>query len=120
MVPPASDTWLIDRPPRGRVTHGVQAVSGVALAQLSWLKQEACQHAWRRVGLQSRVRPPARRECGMVKIRSATLGIPLGWPPAIGAIEQAGRGLAAAVADFEAAGWTVQTTRLALPPPPIF
>jgi uncharacterized protein len=55
----------------------------------------------------------------MVKIRSATLGIPFGWPPTASVVEQAGRGLAAAVADFEVAGWTVQTTRLALPPPPV-
>ena len=54
-----------------------------------------------------------------MKIRSATLGIPLGWPPAACTIDEAGRGLAAAVASFTAAGWSVQTTRLALPPPPV-
>jgi uncharacterized protein (UPF0210 family) len=54
-----------------------------------------------------------------VKIRSATLGIPFGWPPTARTIDEAGRGLAAAVASFTAAGWSVQTTRLALPPPPI-
>ena len=53
-----------------------------------------------------------------MKIRSATLGIPLGWPPAADAVDRAGRGLGAATARFAAAGWTVQTTRLALPPFP--
>ena len=47
------------------------------------------------------------------------VGDPLGWPPVPSAVEQAGRGLAAAVASFTAAGWSVQTTRLALPPPPV-
>jgi uncharacterized protein (UPF0210 family) len=53
-----------------------------------------------------------------MKIRSATLGIPLAWPPSSRAVENAGRGLGAARTRFTAAGWTVQTTRLALPPFP--
>ncbi|HZS00751.1 MAG TPA: DUF711 family protein [Chloroflexota bacterium] len=53
-----------------------------------------------------------------MKIRSATLGIPLAWPPEAAMVERAGRGLAGAMARFGAAGWTVQTTRLALPPFP--
>jgi uncharacterized protein len=53
-----------------------------------------------------------------MKIRSLTLGIPLAWPAPPGALDTAGRGLAAAGREFYAAGWDVQTTRVALPPFP--
>src|SRR5262245_2404480 len=53
-----------------------------------------------------------------MNVRSLTLGVPFTWPPPAATVEAAGRGLAAARAAFTAAGWTVQTTRLALPPFP--
>ncbi len=53
-----------------------------------------------------------------MKVRSVTLGLPCTWPSDAALVARAGRGLAAVAARLRAAGWEVQTTRLALPPFP--
>ncbi len=53
-----------------------------------------------------------------MKIRSLTLGIPLAWPADAGSVAVWARGLTEAARRLRAAGWAVQTTRLAVPPFP--
>jgi uncharacterized protein (UPF0210 family) len=53
-----------------------------------------------------------------MEVRSLTLGLPLVWPPDDAVLARAGQGLGAVATRCRAAGWAVQTTRVALPPLP--